>query len=324
VTSEPFRYDADLCVQSWLSYVKQDITSIVEWRRSRNLYLSLAEVYPTSVLENVITTTWTTTAAIWQPAISQCDGYPRVTSVGKTTTTITESGTVQTPFSDRPLPSPPTEPNPWYRKFPPFPDCGFLPEACQANWDKFQTGFSNWTIPLKDVAPEDALCTDRIRGQICPDQDETILEISSWVAFRAYPAVRGFFGQCPLPESACLVKWQTFESILGERFPVGIGRGPMKKGVEPGCDVTVERFALIHFPTLSNRNRNLCNNSTFAAQEGNVSNSMNADISTATLQSIVFEAKSSLFGYARSRMVDQGFDEPETSMQYIPLWRIAS
>jgi hypothetical protein len=287
----------DLCRQSWVSYVQQDIKSVTDWRRNENTVLSLEQNHATKTIESLVTKTRTRVATVWGPVASQCDGYPRVTSVRHNITTIMENETFTTYLLDRPSPTPLS--NPWFQHFKPFPNCTFQSEDCPASWEKFKKYFSNWTIPLKDVAPDEFSlgCLDRSNGDVCPRDDRTILDFSSWIALRGYLALQGFFGNCLIPESACLPNWQTIEAFYG-KSPHGSSHGSMRQDVDLGCDVTVERFVLIHFPVASGRGQNMCNNSTVAAKEQNLSRNMNTILSTATLSSIIFEAKSSLFGHA--------------------------
>jgi hypothetical protein len=303
-TSERIESGGSICRRSWESYIKKDISAAQDFRRSANVLNSLWENHVTNIVENTVIKTRAVVETVWGSAESQCDGYSRVKSINKETRTLQETKISTTYHFDRPTPSSP--PNPWDDGFMPFPTCEIRPDDCKTQWQQFQNSFSNWTTLLKDIITDFAVCTDRTAGIECPQESSKILDINSWIALRDYLANPGFFGGCPQPESVCLKNWLGLEQLGWGVFT--------PNGLDPGCDVTVERFVVMHFPPPSNSTRNLCSNETLPPLGAELPNLDGALPSIATLESIVFGAKSAIFGHAKNRIgfIDRG--QPTTSM----------
>jgi hypothetical protein len=238
-----------------------------------------------------------TTIVLYKTGTPECDGEARLYSTGQTESTITGSTECSFPFTAI-VPGPEDYRNyntvyevdgPFERPPPQFPRCKISRSECDTQWNSFRGAMKDFMVAHEDYywnfhAGRDAHFPCTLEGEDFWDPGLSCLQIHQWIDVRGYTGRRGFFDNCPQPGERCMAQMRDRRSFRG-------------LGIDPRCEVTIDRFVLIHFPPeKSNPSKNLCETRNSAPYQGNILSNLTATV-TATLDTIVFAAKDS---YARA------------------------
>jgi hypothetical protein len=264
-------YNPGACRESWVSYLRDDISLRYE-----------AYSYDRAHCPDK-TITISTTSTITRSATSECDQSPRAISVGESvmTTTAVIHGLHACYWENSSLPKHfPDNFRDDDERLRERPDCTILPSDCGQQWEQFRAIFTNTTVPFNyaygwdnftDPKPlnyntktEEIVCGHDGKCRLVRKQD-----FWAWVAGLDSDNQQrvGFFADCPDAEATLrreCFKTQTRIRPLKPLVLDGLSPQSINEQIDTafGCEIKVDRFALIYFDPQKPLLKNICANHT--------------------------------------------------------------
>jgi hypothetical protein len=271
-------YDSGSCRTSWISYVRADLSAVSSWMSQ----LTSASAFERQDSHPTVTVTRTSVETVVVPKTTECDGFPRVTSVGVNTKSWVETTILEDVLGAAGQYIPDMIDGP---AFPPYPNCTIKLSDCKEQWTHFKEFFANWTAPADELVASGYRDPDMcmMHPMLCPSKRK--FNMDAWVSYRFRTLSRGFFDQCPEPVRACLAN----KGFMGIPRDMGFNKDEPPI-VEPDCEVNIGRFVLIYFPpTGAKESRDLCANSQWG--DFITVNVTESHLVTATMKHITFQTR---------------------------------